>query len=211
MKGLINKVVTVACLGGVASLGCVRYQDVVDPCWPERYNHMARQEVNDSFAPQVRNGHILDQTIWNYLFEYDEVRGTGTARLTPAGQERLSYLSRRRPCPDSMLFLQTAYDLPPFDPNRPEEFVQRRSELDRSRVATIQGYLKAQTAGRPMPFEVVVHDPGSVGLAGTPANRTIIPPTGMYGAFGPLQVSPAGMMPIGGVFGSTSSGGSAGR
>ena len=82
MKGLIRKTAKMACCAGlVGGLGgCYRYHDVVDPCYPVRYSYMARQEVCAGLAPQVNNGHVLDQTIWNYHFEL------GSDKLTPGGQ-----------------------------------------------------------------------------------------------------------------------------
>src|SRR5438876_1161430 len=100
MKGLIKKGVTAACLtGGLAVAGgCDTYRNLVDPCYPERYEYAARQEVQAAFAPQVYNGHVLDQTVWNYHFE------PGEAKLTKGGQEHLVYLARRRPCPDGTIY-----------------------------------------------------------------------------------------------------------
>src|SRR5947209_5202561 len=48
---------------------CQAYRNLVDPCYPQRYEYMARKEVNEAFIPQVQNGHVLDQTIWNWMFE----------------------------------------------------------------------------------------------------------------------------------------------
>src|SRR5262245_49955435 len=45
------------------------YRNFIDPCYPERYEHAARQAVLAPFAQQVHNGHVLNQTIWNYYFE----------------------------------------------------------------------------------------------------------------------------------------------
>src|SRR6516225_8236195 len=103
MKGFITKTLKTACgLGLLGMTGCFGYYDLVDPCYPERYNSMARHEVNQAFAPQMQNGHILDQTIWNFKFE------EGTDKLTPGGMDHLAYLARRRPCPDPTIYLQTA-------------------------------------------------------------------------------------------------------
>src|SRR5260370_21378742 len=66
-----------------------------DRCYPQRYNNLATREVNRAFSPQVLNGHVLDQTVWNHFFD------PGTDRLTPVGQAHLQYLSPRRPCPDT--------------------------------------------------------------------------------------------------------------
>src|SRR5579883_83038 len=138
MKGFINKVVAILCCGAAsASIGC--WPDRwVDPCWPLRYDYMAWQSVNAAMAPQVQNGHVLDQTIWNYYFE------PGTAKLTAGGRERLAYLARRRPYPDTLLYLQTAQDVV-FDPNAPEKTAEARQTLDGQRIAAVQAYLAAQT------------------------------------------------------------------
>ena len=104
MKGFIAKTASAVSFSGLALAlvnGCY-YRDIVDPCYPQRYEYAARMEVNQAFAPQVRNGHVLDQTLWNYEFE------PGTARLTPGGMEHLAYLARRRPTPDTTPYLQLA-------------------------------------------------------------------------------------------------------
>src|SRR5262245_13054485 len=99
MKGVIRKAVAalgcavvaagaVGChtCGGCGHGGCD--YDLYDRCYPERYWYMARKEVNAALAPQVQNGHVLDQTVWNHHFE------VGTDRLTPGGMEHLAYLAR---------------------------------------------------------------------------------------------------------------------
>ncbi len=160
MKGLITRALTAACLGGGFTLttGCACYRDLVDPCYPERYSAMARQEVNEPFAAQANNGHVLDQTVWNYHFE------KGTAKLTPMGEMQLAYLARRRPSPDPKVFLQTAQDVA-YDPANPADFVRDRTKLDGDRIQVALTYLQAQTAGRPVPFDVTVHDPAEPGMA----------------------------------------------
>jgi uncharacterized membrane protein YgcG len=168
MKGFISKVV--ATLGFAGSLavggGCASYRDVVDPCYPERYEYQARQNNHADIAPQVRNGHVLDQTVWNYHFE------DGTDRLTAGGQERLKYIGRRRPCPDPMVFLQTA-DVA-YNPDKPEELPQKRAELDAKRAVAIKKFLMAQTAGGPpLAFEVLVHNPPEVGIAGAAVETSL--------------------------------------
>src|SRR5579864_9099990 len=111
MKGFILKTLAVVSAGGglAVSVGCNGYRDIVDPCYPQRYEFASRTEVATALAPQVFNGHVLDQTIWNYQFE------PGTDKLTPGGMEHLAYLARRRPYPDAMIYLQTAQDIP-YDP-----------------------------------------------------------------------------------------------
>jgi hypothetical protein len=166
MKGFINKVVALVCCGAAsASIGCLPDR-WIDPCWPMRYDYMAWQSVNASMAPQVQNGHVLEQTVWNYYFL------PGTDELTAGGLERLAYLARRRPCPDGVLYLQTAQDVV-YDRNVPEKMVSDRQTLDGNRIAAVQAYLTAQTAGRPAPFQVVVHDPAEPSMAGTAANNII--------------------------------------
>src|SRR6266446_6374697 len=85
-----------------AAAGCVPYRNMVDPCWPQRYNYTARREVVEAFAPQVQNGHVLDQTIWNYHFD------EGSDQLNGMGLAKLDYMVRRRPAPDPSIYLATA-------------------------------------------------------------------------------------------------------
>ena len=85
----------------------------------------------------------------------------GTDRLNQMGIEKLRQLARRRPMPDPNLFLATANDVD-FDSDKPDRLVQARRELDSRRVAAIQRYLTAYMDGRPMTFEVMVHDPFEV-------------------------------------------------
>jgi hypothetical protein len=168
MKGLVRRAAVVLCgaatiAGGV---GCYGYRDLVDPCYPERYEYMARNEVHGAFAPQVQNGHVLDQTIWNWHFE------AGTDRLTAGGLEHLAYLARRRPQPDCVVYLQTAQDVC-FDPLAPEKMVEARADLDARRKLAIEKFLMAQTAGRPVEFTVLLHDPAEVGLSAIWVNNAV--------------------------------------
>ena len=169
MKGIIGKVIAaLGCSSTLAGLGgCYNYRDVVDPCYPERYWHESRQNVQAAITPQVRNGHVLDQTVWNYHFE------DGTDRLTVGGLERLNYIARRRPSADPMIFLQTAHDIR-FDMATPEELAPKRFALDQKRVAMIKRYLAAYTSGGNLPeFEVQVHNPPEVGIGGPAAEPSL--------------------------------------
>ncbi|MBI1913408.1 MAG: hypothetical protein HYS12_01415 [Planctomycetes bacterium] len=169
MKGFVGK--AVALLGWAGALagvvGCHTSRDLVDPCYPERYEYQARAEANGAFAPQVSNGHLLDQTIWNYHFE------AGTDRLTPGGLEHLAYLARRRPAAAPVIYLQTAHDLT-YNPDNPPDLVVKRDELDAKRAVAIKRYLAAQTAGgRAIDFQVMKHNPPpDIGLAAIPVGGT---------------------------------------
>ncbi len=174
MKGLIFKL---AVGGGlmVSAVGCcgsggLSYNQLVDPCWPERYNYQARHSVLDTFNAQAMNGHILDQTIWNWQFETELKTGLPTEKLSAAGMQHLNYLSRRRPAPDPRVYLQTAQDIPMAPGMTPEKLAEARANLDSKRQASILRYLAAQTSGRNLGFEfqVLVHNPSEVGIAATP-------------------------------------------
>jgi hypothetical protein len=154
------------CAGGHGGVGgCDLYRNLVDPCYPQRYEFMARKEVNEAFIPQVQNGHVLDQTIWNYHFE------AGTDRLTTGGLAHLAYLARRRPCPDTVVYLQTAQDVV-YDPANPDKMVSVRQDLDLKRGQAIERYLVAQTAGHVVP-QVIVHDPAEVGLSAIAVGNSV--------------------------------------
>ena len=163
MNGFITRAAGLfACATASMLSGCC-YRDIVDPCWPERYTYVARQEVNGAFAPQVQNGHVLDQTVWNYHFE------SGTDKLTAGGLEHIAYLARRRPCPDGVVYIQTAQDVL-YDAATPEKLTEFRDNLNAKRVAAVEKFLQAQTAGRSVAFQVLVHDPAEVGIAGPYGN-----------------------------------------
>src|SRR5213082_973967 len=122
MKGLITKA-ALFCSAAMGSVGCYGYRDLVDPCWPERYWYSSQQLEKAAMAPQVQNGHVLDQTVWNYHFE------PGTATLNAGGIDTLARLARRRPAPDTVIFLQTAQDVV-YDNAAPDKLVEARNDLD---------------------------------------------------------------------------------
>ena len=163
MKGLIKTAAAaLCCLAGVGGMGCdTTYHDLVDPCYPARYDYAARKEVVASYTPQELNGHVLDQTVWNYDFE------PGTDRLTGGGLEHLATMARRRPQPDCVVYLQTAQDVC-YDPDLPDKMADVRQELDAKRVVAITRFLNAQTGGRRGDFQVLIHDPAEVGVPATP-------------------------------------------
>jgi len=131
MKGFINKSMAVLGLAGGMALagGCDCYRNLVDPCYPERYEFAARQEVIGAMAPQVYNGHVLDQTVWNYQFE------PGTDRLTAGGMDPARRLlpgpfaaprRRRRSLPGDITGRFTLLDAPPR-PRRKHELRSHHS------------------------------------------------------------------------------------
>ena len=188
MKGFVTDCMTALCVtsGLAIAGGCDCYRNLVDPCYPERYEYAARQEVIATFAPQVHNGHFLEQTVWNYHFE------PGTDKLTRGGMEQLVYLARRRPYPDCTLYLATAHDID-YDPAAPNRYEEQRASLDQRRIQAIQTYLAAETSGRRLSFEVVVHDPPEAGLAAQPMGISIgkMYPT-FQGSMGAGGLGPAG-------------------
>jgi hypothetical protein len=167
MNGFIKTMALGLCLGGGLT-GCC-YRDLVDICYPTRYNYMARAEVAQAVYAQADNGHVLDQTVWNHFFETDQA-GRPTDKLNALGRQRLTYLAQRRPNPDPHVYLQTAQDLAYLDSEGPEKFNLARADLDNRRLQSVHRYLIAQTAGRNLgyDFHITVHDPGEPSLAATP-------------------------------------------
>jgi len=170
MKGFIAKSL---CGAGLltGALGCnwwgiEGYSDLVDPCYPQRYEYAARQEVIGAVGPQMSNGHVLDQTVWNTHFE------AGSDKLTPGGQAKLGQLARRRPAPDPIVYIETAQDVG-YDPANPDKTTQARKELDQKRADSVQKYLQAYAGSRGMSFQVLVHDPNEVSISAIPAAQSI--------------------------------------
>ncbi len=175
-KRLWAKAVLLACAGApLAVTGCYEYKDLVDPCYPQRYEHMAEHEVLEGLSAQVNKGHMLDQTVWNYHFE------VGTDKLNAMGIEHLAQLARRLPQPDTLLFLQTAQmttgDTQPrdlvYDPANPDKLAASRSDLDAKRAAAIRNFMQANTAGRGYDFQVAVIDPSDPGLSAIAVNAAM--------------------------------------
>lgn len=148
---------------GITSVGCMharherpgleaRYHDYVDPCWPQRYSAQARGEVLAPFAVQANNGEIIAQTIWNYHFE------GGTDKLTPAGIEALEVMVKKRPTPDTQIYVQTARDIA-YDQAKAEETMKNRSELDAKRIAAVQKFLSVQPSTKGSTISVIAIDP----------------------------------------------------
>jgi uncharacterized membrane protein YgcG len=134
-----------------ATLG-ERYENYVDPCWPQRYSAVARDEALAPFATQAANGEIIAQTVWNYHFE------AGTDRLTPSGIETLDMIVRKRPSPDAAVYVQTARDLA-YEHDKADKLAADRVALDAKRINQVQKYLAAQAAAKGTTFNVVALDP----------------------------------------------------
>jgi hypothetical protein len=191
MKGLITKALAGACGTGLLALaGCCgtdcSYDDLVDPCYPQRYEAAARREVNEAMAPQMMNGHVLDQSVVDSYFE------AGTDKLTPGGQEHLKYIARRRPHADPVVFLQAAQDVV-YDPAHPEAYVKARMELTDKRSQAVMAFLGAYTAGAPQAFRVVVHDAPEPGQSAVGVARSVVLMHNSYqGSLTAGGASPAG-------------------
>lgn len=139
--------------------GCFGYRDVVDPYYPKRYNVDARNSVRTAFAPQVSNGNVLDQTVWDFHFE------TGKPELNAMGKDHLKRLARRRPVAQEVIFLQVAQN--------PDEKVNNK-ELNKVRSENIKAYMTKISEDKVHPeFQVVLHDPAEVSGSGIEAARII--------------------------------------
>ena len=127
-----------------------------DPCWPQRYSAVARQEVLTPFAQQALNGHVINLTIWNYHFE------PGTDKLTAAGVEKLDSLVRVRPTPDNKVYIQTARDLA-ANVETVDKLHADRMALDLKRANVVAKFLAAEP--QRLPFEIYVHDPSDPSIS----------------------------------------------
>lgn len=151
MKGFIKKTAAFTCFGAAvfAILGCEHYRNLVDPCWPERYNFTARQSVREMHNAQAAQGHMLDQTIWNYHFKADD-KGNATAILNEGGEDYLRGLARRQPNPDYNLWLQYAHDV--------KDAGQRNLIMEQRKTA-IKNFLTTHTmVGNGSSYQINVHD-----------------------------------------------------
>jgi hypothetical protein len=189
----MNKLVAGVVLAGGAALAAGCHGDGEyhhgDPCWPDRYANESRAAVVANFQPQVENGQVLDQTVWNSHFEF------GTDKLNGTGMDKLDQIARRRPHPDPRVFLQTARDIA-YDPAKPEEYASKRQELDAKRVAALQKYLGATLTGRPTTFDIQIHDPAVPGIEGA-APRVVLPtPQSRVGGLVTPAVPVAGGPPV---------------
>lgn len=153
MKGFIKQTAVTFGFGTAlfTLLGCYHYREIVDPCWPERYNAMARHSVREMFNAQADKGHILDHTVWGNDFE-------GRV-LKPSGIERLRYMAHREPVPMLMkVYLQNA--IIPYDAKKSaQEQINAREALNRDRIQAIEAFLATQRSEvRPTAYEILIHD-----------------------------------------------------
>jgi len=139
-----------------------RLNNAYDPCWPQRYNAVARQEVLAPFAQQALNGHVINQTVWNYHFE------PGSDRITAAGVEKLDSLVRIRPSPDTKIYIQTARDLSP-SPDTVDRLHADRMALDIKRANMVAKFLAAEP--QRFAWEIYVHDPADPSINSTAASN----------------------------------------
>lgn len=216
MKGFIKHAATGICFSAalIPFVGCYHYRELVDPCWPERYNGMARQSVRDISNAQADQGHILDQTVWNWHFKADEKTGGATDELNAAGIEHLKYISRRLPAPDTQLYLQNAQDIAYDGKADPQTFVKTRQQLNDRRIAAIQRVMATQTFSGAGNFTVAVHDFAPPGINARPiiGNQKT---TNIQGAVPKLDNNFQGVLPTtggasGGAAGGAGGGGAGG-
>lgn len=167
LRNVLTKTAWAGALLGVLSVtGCYgTFHELVDPCYPERYNCKAREEVNDLRATQVQNGLIYEQTMFVHHFN------PASETLHPGGVAHLERLANRRPVPETTIYLQSAQNTYDLDYKKPEEYASKRKELDEKRKKEIEGYLKME---RPdVAFTVVLSNPAKVGLSGAEGRSAI--------------------------------------
>ena len=155
-----------ALLGVLSITGCYgTFHEVVDPCYPERYNCKARENVAEVRQLQVQNGLAYEQTLYVHHFN------AGTESLNPGGIALLSRLANRRPAADTTIFFQTAQNSYDLDYKKPEEYASKRKELDEKRKVEIEKFLKVE---RPdLTFTVLVSNPAKLGMSGAEGGRAI--------------------------------------
>jgi hypothetical protein len=162
MNGFIKKTAAACCFSaGLVSFlaGCDHYRDLVDPCYPERWNSLSQHSARDMLNAQSDKGHILEQTVWNWHFEPDPKTGGPSDRLNGAGMAVLQRISRTLPAPDFQLFLQNAQDIPYVEGVAPEKLVKARNDLNERRAQAIQRFMATEAAVHGGgSYQVAVHD-----------------------------------------------------
>lgn len=187
--------------GMVSLTGCVgTYSDIVDPCYQDRYNCMARETVIVPQTTMAENGTALEQTVYNYHFR------EGSDELLPGGKSLLIRLARRRPQPDTRIYVQATNDESVLGNRNLEEIGAKRKELNEKRVAAVAEFLKAI---RPdVGFTIAVHDPSKIGIFSEEARSAI---SDMHSsATGNMQLQGPGGVAAGGGGGGEQGGGGQG-
>ncbi|MFO0870249.1 MAG: hypothetical protein U0935_15075 [Pirellulales bacterium] len=158
------------------------------PFYMQHLAGLASHTVSVARNRQVRNGQVLDRTLWNYHFEEKK------AELLPSGVAMLNRLVRiQATSPEVEVFVATAHDLP-FRADDPEEFAIARDRLDSLRAQAVRRYL--QLALRRDNPRILLCDPAPVGMVAEEAasayrrglrNATSVIPPGEAdsGDFGP--------------------------
>jgi len=166
MTTMLGRILSKAGLGCAALAllsvtGCYgTLHEVVDPCYPERYNCKAREEVRAYRDMQEANGTAIEQTLFVHYFE------PGKATLNDGGIAFLERVSHRRPAPEATVWIQTAQNTYDLDFNREAGTVaQKRNDLDNARKELVERFLKV---ARPdVTFTVVAGaNPGKEGING---------------------------------------------
>ncbi len=155
-----------ALLGVLSITGCYgTFHELVDPCYPERYNCKAREGVAEMRQMQVQNGLAYEQTLYVHHFN------AGADTLNPGGVAHLTRLANRRPAPETTIYVQTAQNSYDLDYKKPEEYAGKRKELDEKRKVEIENFLKKE---RPdVNFTVLVSNPAKLGMSGAEGGAAI--------------------------------------
>lgn len=148
-----------AALAVLSVTGCYgTFHEVVDPCYPERYNCKAREEVRAFREMQEANGTAIEQTLYVHYFE------PGKASLNDGGIAFLERVSHRRPAPETTIWIQSAQNTYDLDFTKEAGTIaQKRTDLDNARKALVEQFLKV---ARPdVAFNVVTGaNPGREGI-----------------------------------------------
>jgi hypothetical protein len=150
----------VCCLGRADGLPSYHYVHQ----WPQPYAGQAQGQVAAAVALQAHNGHVLEQTFWNYYFK------EGSADLRPAGRALLDRLVRREGEPVLGLYLQTARDVE-LSADHPGQYGRDQAALNAKRLQVISAYLAAT---RPdVVFTLNVHDAAPTRMAALEADGPV--------------------------------------
>jgi len=148
----------------VSLTGCYgTYNDLVDPCYPERYNCQARAEVQSRIAMQSKNGLDIEQTLYNYHFK------PNSADIAPSGQNLLTRVATRRPSAFKEVFVQNSFDAVTdanFDPATAGATADKIRELNKNRRDAVLAFLNSRSPAMAdnTPWKVEISFPSRVGM-----------------------------------------------